>query len=382
MKIIIHIGTHKTGTSSIQNFLASNLEQLSRQKIYYPLGPYSGRNINFIASRLVSGKTAEVQDFFKTAINYADTKGLETVLVSAESLYAMTAFFRALQGISVVDYWKHEKECITRLANILPDIDISVYCYLRRQDEFIESIYNQFVKQACGYSGNISNFIKQSDPVADYFHHLELWSEIFGNSAIHARRFDDAGRQLIPDFMHYVLSIDDMDGFTTLNKLVNERLNMQVLEFKRILNKIKQHPSESYVSSRILRKISNDMDNQNLDYSLFDICDRQKILSSFETGNSRLAKTYLNPPEDILFVQPLEEEDTSKKWVGLDTTSALQIFYLYRNAVNKLPVRLEIFFRSNVNDLLRRFPQLEHMIIGIRKYISRRRVRQEREGLV
>ena len=36
MELIIHIGTHKTGTSSLQTFLATNRSVLIKHGIYYP----------------------------------------------------------------------------------------------------------------------------------------------------------------------------------------------------------------------------------------------------------------------------------------------------------------------------------------------------------
>ena len=39
MKLILHIGTAKTGTSSIQGFLKKNIDQLKRNAIYVPKVP-------------------------------------------------------------------------------------------------------------------------------------------------------------------------------------------------------------------------------------------------------------------------------------------------------------------------------------------------------
>ena len=84
MEIIVHIGTHKTGTSSLQNFFAGNIPALLKHGVHYPLGSYSGRNVNFLASRLVSGRDREVYSFIEKAKKRAGRKGAEKILISAE----------------------------------------------------------------------------------------------------------------------------------------------------------------------------------------------------------------------------------------------------------------------------------------------------------
>lgn len=51
MKLILHIGTAKTGTTTLQHWFASNRESLQRQGIYYPnsLGKVNHRKLSIFA---------------------------------------------------------------------------------------------------------------------------------------------------------------------------------------------------------------------------------------------------------------------------------------------------------------------------------------------
>ncbi len=44
MRFVIHIGTHKTGTSSLQTFCVANRRTLLDQGIYYPTNKYASQN--------------------------------------------------------------------------------------------------------------------------------------------------------------------------------------------------------------------------------------------------------------------------------------------------------------------------------------------------
>ena len=51
MKLILHIGTAKTGTTTLQHWFASNRESLQAQGIYYPksLGKVNHRALSIFA---------------------------------------------------------------------------------------------------------------------------------------------------------------------------------------------------------------------------------------------------------------------------------------------------------------------------------------------
>jgi hypothetical protein len=65
MKLILHIGTHKTGTTALQQFLYANRQPLAAGGFYYATPPHGLQEANFVANALNVGKTRVVHSFFR-----------------------------------------------------------------------------------------------------------------------------------------------------------------------------------------------------------------------------------------------------------------------------------------------------------------------------
>ena len=62
MKFIVHIGTHKTGTSSLQKFLLANEDKLACEKIHYAHLPNS-KNANFLAGHIAYERYSQARKY-------------------------------------------------------------------------------------------------------------------------------------------------------------------------------------------------------------------------------------------------------------------------------------------------------------------------------
>ena len=120
-KLFIHIGLHKTGTSSIQLFLHQNRESiLSNHGIYYmpvpkdDLAPEQHRFLN----RLMEKDESEFYAYFLKNIDVSDK-----FIISSECFVEKKIFC----------------EKLSTLKNLFHQINILVG--LRRQDYWLESLY-------------------------------------------------------------------------------------------------------------------------------------------------------------------------------------------------------------------------------------------------
>ena len=182
LELILHIGTHKTATSSIQNFCSRHSALLQECGISYAFDEnLSARNSNFLGASLAQGRHAEIAEFIARVCERAACSGLDRVLLSGEALYAMTTFFPQFGATQGDVYWSRESRGVEALASILSNHKVSIVCYLRRQDRFIESLYNQMVKQPKGFSGSVDEFLGLSECMLDYYRHLEVWADRFGD---------------------------------------------------------------------------------------------------------------------------------------------------------------------------------------------------------
>lgn len=129
--LILHIGTHKTGSTTIQDTFSANSKYLAKRGLIYPKLNYrhSGHHGLIAESvalpktfHLESGETASLEH-----INERYSRGNQTVFLSSEE------FSRAEGGKSVN---------FAQLCKLLNGFDrISVLCFVRPQWRFLQSIY-------------------------------------------------------------------------------------------------------------------------------------------------------------------------------------------------------------------------------------------------
>ena len=93
MKLLLHIGTHKTATSSLQLFLRRNYTLMQSHGIYYPVPPGGKKNFNNVAERLARGSVQRTIKIFQEIYRTANKKRFHHVVISAESFYSMTNFY-------------------------------------------------------------------------------------------------------------------------------------------------------------------------------------------------------------------------------------------------------------------------------------------------
>ena len=118
MKLILHGGVHRTGSTSIQNYLAQNRAALSEQGFFYPGEKENHQDIAWAMWR----GSLPAQDF-ASAISPGDDR---TVIVSAEDIcrYTRVGFLRRMTA----------------------GLDIHGVFFVRRQDDWLESWYNQNIR--------------------------------------------------------------------------------------------------------------------------------------------------------------------------------------------------------------------------------------------
>lgn len=184
--LIFHIGTNKTGSSALQEFFIQNKEKLYENLgIYYPqpekplwndeykIGSGNGQWLfNCAEDSLNDKQNKKVNDLIQKVKENAYT------IVSSEFLWLLKDN-RAL--------WKHF---------INKGINVKVIVYLRRQDEYLESVVNQYIKgnsgQVTKYPDCIDELMKAKVPSVrlNYFSRLEEISSVIGRENIIVRIYD------------------------------------------------------------------------------------------------------------------------------------------------------------------------------------------------
>ncbi len=219
MKAVVHIGTEKTGSSTIQECLYINRQLLKKHGVGVLETPGKRNNSNLAAyamsddyfdslRSLLSIRTPdELNDWrirfkneFKREINTLDD-GIDTCIISSEH------FHSRLPKLSEIN----------RLAELLNSLfdEIKILVYLRRQDQVAVSFYS--TKCIVGY--DFKNILpvgkNESDHYYNYYDLLEKWSSVFGRQNLIIRVFDKDkfhhGNLLVDFFKSAGIYADNID---------------------------------------------------------------------------------------------------------------------------------------------------------------------------
>ncbi len=128
MQIVLHIGTDKTGSTSIQNNVFANREWLSGHSIYLPT---SGTGRGKGHEGLLGDLDAHKLEKLVAELRLASERGYQRALLSWEGMGS----------------YRFSRQQVPKLARALGDFEIRIIVYLREQADIIQSGQLQLVKQ-------------------------------------------------------------------------------------------------------------------------------------------------------------------------------------------------------------------------------------------
>lgn len=297
--IYIHIGMHKTGSSAIQAFLTLNYNTLKRKGVLFPNPPNfgqpfqtSGGNVAHLLNLFTDNSIDKIKSFIESFDDQYD------VILSSEAL------FHVLR-----DYPK-------RFFNVFNNYNYKIICYVRRQDNFVSSWYNQAVKnhdiKSCS-KVEIFNLAKPHDfckVLLDSFKYAE--ADKFIVRPYEKQQF--YGGNIFSDFLNCIgLELDD--DFIFPEKIVNPSLNWDALEFRRILNILevdRNNFKDKYYINNILAKytVDKNMGKPFQDNNIFSPKERIEIINAYKEKNEQVARIFLNRKDGKLFYDPIPEIDS------------------------------------------------------------------------
>jgi len=84
VQIIIHIGTHKTGSTAIQHFFNRNREEFYSHGLYYPQGQETWHGHPQLAMMVRSDSTSIANEYVNSVIEEAKDHKCDKVFFSSE----------------------------------------------------------------------------------------------------------------------------------------------------------------------------------------------------------------------------------------------------------------------------------------------------------
>lgn len=368
-EVIFHIGTHKTGTTSIQAFLRANRDAFAKRGIGIPYSdlPYRvispDRNAHFLLRSVLDAVRPKNFHEEDPAFIAAGRQSLERalseyprVLLSDEALW--------YQGAVNKRFWREFKRQLGELG--IDDMRIVVY--LRRQDQFISSLWNQFVKGDTRESRTLEEYAgrKRSRLAMDYDRGLRQLERLFGKENITVRVFERGrfeGGDLYHDFCKAIESPYGED-LVVPELESNPGLNGRFAAIKRLANQAPAYlEGENFLVGPMLAAQALSADDGAGTPLGGEVA--AEILERYEEGNGRIAREYLGIEDGRLF-SPVDAG--APKYDPGITPSQEDLIRLFAEALAYEDARIEKLERENGE--LRR--QLRHTLYGGLKALSQK----------
>jgi len=218
-KLFLHIGTHKTGTTAIQQALKQEYLTLLDEHIVWLNPPTCFRALQF-ARKERQGVIENCREYLHKRVN----KYPEHTLVMS---------FEGFSG-DIMQGYRNAPIIAKSLKKITADFDVSVILYLRDREQFVNSAYVQYIMQ--GQSWSFGQFLKRVGGNAfDWAKLTDAYRKNFGQVIVkkyeHARLNKVGG--IVKEFATIIGSKTLVD---VKSKIHNPSYNQQAVEIALLCN--------------------------------------------------------------------------------------------------------------------------------------------------
>lgn len=318
--LVLHIGSGKTGTTSIQSFLSTNREGLAELGYLFARSPGNVRHSRLSLSvlpdhliqlapawhRLELTSPTEFRKDFRIKLKEEIAQaGLPRLILSDEALFGGRGESR-----------KRLRELTDEIAHT-----VRIVVYLRRQDDHLASRYQQRVK--VGETMRLEERVGKVDlsGLYDYHTRLRQWQRVLEPTLLVVHPFervrfpDGSLHQDFLDAAGIEARADDLKPAT----LANESLDAEAVEFLRILNIFRVEREGARVGLidnwelvRRLRAASAAEPGPTLTLPPRAL---DEFMARWEESNRAVARDFLGDPGGELFRTPRKSSNTTSEQV-------------------------------------------------------------------
>ncbi|WP_299650322.1 hypothetical protein [uncultured Jannaschia sp.] len=341
MKVIVHIGMPKCGSTTIQNWLNENAEALAARGIAYDNASMPGYPVtiahqgikicqNDLLGAVVENPTIRrahnifsLEDQRRFARKFSEYFGNlvrkrkeSTFVVSSEYLGANT---KTPKGVRALESW---------LGQYFDDIRYLVY--FRRQEDWLASSYSERIKR--GVTQTLSEMI-EGDAKQNWFRRAAIWGNTVGDDRVDVRLLEPdflIGGDLLEDFANRIGTT--AEGLATPQRQ-NESLTAAGAEYLRVVNTQIDHtvdngrrvnPQKIAIRRALLQQ------TLKLPKIKLDAAQVAQVREVNATGNAKLRDRFFPDREELFPPRPVSDtngpalraEDVAT--VALDVMLALQ----------------------------------------------------------
>ncbi len=279
----MHIGTHKTGSTAIQRWLKVSEKQLLSEGLAGLWLPSSDVQTLMRCRERDEELIGRLACQVKRQARKHQAKGVFRFVLSHEGFSGdpNTGYDNA----SIVARSVREISCGFTVWPIV---------YLRRQDQFLESLYTQTIHTgaSCSFDAFAASF---DDTAFDWSRLLEAYEDVFGRQYISPRRYDGRylpeTRSLLDDFAE-IIGTDALA--TCQERTPNAGYTRDALEMAIHAGK-SLTPREKQWLRTVLQSVSARQPFQT--HAFLDASGRRALLERYAASNSKVAELYFGESE-------------------------------------------------------------------------------------
>lgn len=278
--VIVHIGMPKTGTTSLQRFCTLNAPVLQANGLHYPkpvshsnyqhksVAMYAGFKFRLFRSRQEQKELATEIGLLRDSIQNSEG----TTLISSEWLYGVNP---------------------KNLTKIFPPGRTQIIIYLRDQVNYLTSYYQEVVT-LFPVTQRVDDFVK-TERNLNFARIVNRWAKVFGEDNLTVRIYGQNHLfkgNIIDDFFQTIRFDLTNSNFNFNTGSTNPSLGGELLEFKRVLNRVLESPKEQRIKLRHALKVIS------ANHKKFQIKPRisqeikDQIIEKYDVSNHRLFRSY------------------------------------------------------------------------------------------
>ncbi|WP_239185877.1 hypothetical protein [Candidatus Nitrotoga sp. HW29] len=347
VKIIFHIGQHKTGSKALQSFLYLHSAALAQRGILYPVdqtvhqkvrayqishyrlfallrhealqacGQANAARHYWREQRAICRPYDCSRAMFDAIENERRRIGADTIIVSAEDLFDM-------QTAHQIDL---NMDCLAAGVKILSELARAfqyqpvVVTYVRRQDHLLGAHYVQYVKGSRDPTIEFKTFARTFAPRLDTYRLLACWSTEFGADAMVVRPYERAAMPtgIVADFFECALQQaipSDWMAPAPEREAVNTTPGRDQVELIRHLHRRRGSGWPLLRRAQILDTTTAlnwgvTTKHGSTIAAWLSPAQRRQLLLDHTEGNARIAQHYLPKTKTPLFSEPPPHDDAS-----------------------------------------------------------------------
>jgi len=286
LKLIIHAGTPKTGTTSLQVYLNKKQRRLKKSGILYPNRSHNPNapKHQWLEKNLVRTHSKNLIDNFKDILNDVD-ENTHTILLSSEGIYN--------------HWWDFPLESKALLLELSKLFEVNIWVWFREPLGFAESFYKQCMRNPAVesipcYGKDLSFDRILEDPWfsqhLDYIDFVNECDSLFGKSAVSVFEYQQDTVKTVKQLLDLSTPHDN----PTPRK--NTSMNATTAELYRVINRLQLSAKEKEKIVPYLQDLDTALTtfSKRNSKSLIDDESRDKINQMTTQGMIEIQNRYLN----------------------------------------------------------------------------------------